>query len=155
SQIAVLEMFADQAVIAIENTRLFEELQESNRQVTEALEQQTATAEVLRVIASSPTALPQVFTTLAERASRLCSATAARIWQVEGDVLRCVAGAGTASRVDVVGSTIPLSTRSMAGRTVIESSPVHIEDVQSEANAREFPDSPRFIHASRTRLHVP
>src|SRR5207342_3479192 len=63
-QIALLETFADQAVIAIANARLFQDLQASNRQVTEALEQQTATAEVLRVIASSPSDLPQQMDTL-------------------------------------------------------------------------------------------
>jgi two-component system, NtrC family, sensor kinase len=77
-QIALMETFADQAVIAIENARLFEaveqrntELQESNRQVTEALEQQTATAEILRVIASSPTELEPVVDAVLSSALRL------------------------------------------------------------------------------------
>ena len=68
-QIALLEAFADQAVIAIENARLFAELQESNRQVTESLDQQTALSEVLRVIAASPNNVQLVLDTIAERPS--------------------------------------------------------------------------------------
>ena len=80
-EMALLQSFADQAVIAIENARLFDELeqrnlelQESNRQVTEALDQQTATAEVLRVMASSPTDLDTVLQAIIETAGRLCEA---------------------------------------------------------------------------------
>src|SRR5262249_21477788 len=86
-QIALLKTFADQAVIAIENVRLFKELKES-------LEQQTATSEILGVIASSPTDIQPVLNTIAENAARLCGAKDAAIRLVEGNVLRLAAHQG-------------------------------------------------------------
>ena len=91
AQIKLLETFADQAVIAIENVRLFKELQERNRDLTESLEQQTATSEVLRVIASSPTELQPVLDTVIANAVTLAGAKQGHIRQYDGEFLRVVA----------------------------------------------------------------
>src|SRR5262245_37305 len=90
-QIALLQTFASQAVIAIENTRLFEEVQARSRELQEALERQTATSEVLSVISSSPGELQPVFEAMLSNAVRLCEAKFGVMWLSEGDGLRSVA----------------------------------------------------------------
>src|SRR5215831_17705561 len=90
THVALLQTFADQAVIAIENVRLFQEL-------TESLEQQTATSEILGVIASSPTDIQPVLDVVAENAAQLCESVDAQIWRVEGDSVRKVASYGSIS----------------------------------------------------------
>jgi GAF domain-containing protein len=89
-QIELVETFADQAVIAIENTRLFEEVQARTRELSESLEQQTATSEILRAISSSPGELAPVFNAILENATRLCETKLANLFLHEKGIFRIV-----------------------------------------------------------------
>ena len=111
-QIKLLETFADQAVIAIENVRLFKELQERNRDLTEALEQQTATGEVLRVIASSPTELQPVLDTVIANAVKLIGAEHGHIRQYDGELLQVVAYCNVGAEGVTALARAPSSARS-------------------------------------------
>jgi GAF domain-containing protein len=93
AQIALLKTFADQAVIAIENVRLFKELEARNKDLAEALDQQTATGGILSVIASSPTNIQPVFDAIAEAAMRLCGAHSSLVTTFDGELLHLVAQA--------------------------------------------------------------
>src|SRR5262249_378094 len=96
-QIALVETFASQAVIAIENVRLFTELQSRNRDLTQALEQQTATSEILRVISSSPTDAQPVFEAIADSALRLCDGSFCNVLRYDGELLHLAAHAHLAA----------------------------------------------------------
>jgi GAF domain-containing protein/anti-sigma regulatory factor (Ser/Thr protein kinase) len=136
AQIKLLETFADQAVIAIENVRLFQELKE-------ALEQQTATSEILGVIASSPTNIQPVLNTVAQNAARLCEATNAQIFRFDGNVLRLVANYGGLS----ASEEAPIRRGSPLGRIFIDRKTLHVHDLAAELET-EFPES----KASQQRL---
>jgi two-component system, NtrC family, sensor kinase len=92
--IALLQTFADQAVIAIENVRLFEAEQARTRELSESLEQQTATSEVLQVISSSPGELESVFQAMLQNSVRICEAKFGRMFQYEHNTFRSVAQVG-------------------------------------------------------------
>jgi signal transduction histidine kinase len=110
--------FADQAVIAIENARLFGELEQRNRDLNEALEQQTATAEVLRVIANSPTDVLPVLESVLRSAARLCDASVGVIWQIDGDVMRSVVAHGFPP--DAIGMERPFDSVVTVARAALE-----------------------------------
>jgi hypothetical protein len=114
---------SDQAVIAIENVRLFREL-------TEALEQQTATSEILGVIASSPTDTQPVLSVIAENAARICGTPDAAIFRVEDDAYRVVATYGSAP-VQAAGETRPLDRGSVVGRAMVDRHTLHIHDIRA------------------------
>ena len=152
-QIKLLETFADQAVIAIENVRLFKELQERNRDLTEALEQQTATSEVLRVIASSPTDVQPVLDTLIANAVKLSGATKGHVRQLDGEFLRVVAHYGeTAEEVALLQSRPGrVGVQTSTNRAFSEKKAIQIAD----ATAERGPSSIAAQHGARTLLAIP
>ena len=140
AQIKLLETFADQAVIAIENVRLF-------RSLTESLEQQTATSEILGVIASSPTDIQPVLDVVAENAARLCDAFDALIYRVEDDAFQPVAVYGP---MPVVPNRRPIARGIPVARAIIDRQTIHVHDLAAELET-EFPDSRSIQQVTGTR----
>jgi len=131
-QVNLVETFANQAVIAIENVRLFQELQAKNRDLTEALEHQTATSEILRVISRSPTHLQPVLDAIAERAARLCDAWNGTIVLSDGEVLRMEAHYGPLT--GQIGLKMPINRETVSGRAFLERGTIHVDDLSEAAH---------------------
>ncbi|HEY8823890.1 MAG TPA: GAF domain-containing protein [Candidatus Limnocylindria bacterium] len=147
-QIHLLETFADQASIAIENVRLFNETKE-------ALERQTATSEILRVIAASPTEVQPVLDAIAESAARVCGASDAHVYRVDGQVLKQWAHFGPIPGL-APDESLPLSRGSIIGRSILDRQAIHIKDAV-DLDPAEYPISSQLQRRweYRTTLSVP
>jgi PAS domain S-box-containing protein len=128
--------------VALENARLFDRVQKINRDITAALERQTAFSDILRVMARTPTEIQPVLDAVAKNSARLCEADDVQIYRVDGDLLRQVAHFGRLPALQD-GDTLPLVPGLITGRAVIERKTMHIQDV-AEISASEFPESEKL-----------
>jgi GAF domain-containing protein len=160
-EVDLVTTFADQAVIAIENVRLFEAEQERTQELTESLEQQTATSEVLQVISSSPGDLEPVFASMLENAIRICDAKFGNIYRWDGQVFHTLATHNAPAAFAEARKRSPQTPphpQSMFGRIAVTKSVIHFADTLEQAAYRER--VPSTVAAAelggvRTALGVP
>src|SRR4029434_4147398 len=142
-QTALVQTFADQAVIAIENVRLFKELQTSNRDLTTALDKQTATSEILRVISQSPSAVAPVFVTIARHAMHLLDGATAAVFLVTGDQVHLGATATRETIAPIGALTFPMSLsefsrhRPVLARVLETRAPASVADLETDPRVPE------------------
>jgi two-component system, NtrC family, sensor kinase len=148
----LLQTFADQAVIAIQNARLFNEVQAKTRDLTEALTYQTGSSNILSVIASSPTDVGPVLKAIVESACELCEANDAIVALKDGDDLLFQEQHGS---IPVVWERRPINRQWTAGRAVVDCKPVHVHDLYAEGE--DFPEGQEIARRDhvRTVLSVP
>jgi two-component system, NtrC family, sensor kinase len=154
NQIALVETFADQAAIAIENVRLFDAEQQRTRDLRDALQQQTATADVLEVISRSAFDLQPVFETVAESSVRLCGADKAFIFRFDGELLRAAASFNASPELAEFVAKNPIRPGRYSGsaRAALERRTIHITDVLVDP---EYSYGAKNVDAIRTVLGVP
>jgi GAF domain-containing protein len=141
-QVELVNTFAAQAVIAIENARLLNELRQRTDDLSESLEQQTATSAVLKVISSTPGELGPVFQAILENATRICEAQFGTIYRCEGDAVRCVGmhNAPKAFAEERRGKpVIRPAPATVFGRALATKRPCQITDIRDEIQSSEGP----------------
>jgi signal transduction histidine kinase len=154
-QIALLQTFGDQAVIAIENVRLFTEVQARNRELTEALERETATGEILRVISGSPTDVQPIFDTIAKSTARLCDGMFVAVQRFDGTLLYLVAQHNFSPEArDAAERAFPMRAvpDNPSGRAALARAVVNVADILAETG---FKPAMQAALGYRSLLAVP